>query len=430
MITDIEELSRKPNYFWKNRYVIMGRETPTARKLGFDKDEPMGLVKLNCRRNGITTYLGGPSRGKTVTWKRDVDQALLINPDRGAIFIDGQGVDAVLMKQPALRGLYYPGHGEYRTGHTRIQGFTPAFMKNQAHDEDRIFTIPWTDLTMDEWEYLLTRGSDAKSWIYQFKGIIEYERKRIKSLPWLLREYDQKIKDKDYQSAVVPAYIGRLEVTTIARALDTIIKKKILTEPGDPSNARMADLVLAGHYPVVNLHLYRDVSTKLYSAIILRQVYEVYAKRRRVLEAELKARYHGDIPEDEIPLAPITVFEEFSALFEGENATDDSPLTIMVEQYLKRGMKEQFDFRAVLQGLMDIPTSIRNTLLNQRVFASNANYQDKELLVKQHDTWVKDVFDNMSPFADENGAYEWLLIDDRWPTTFRPAASLSQFHRR
>lgn len=429
MIPRTSVVARKENPYWKRRRVLLGFNT-TRRHASvlpegvaeavLAEDEP--YVSVPYGRYGITSYVAGPSRGKSVTWKRVLDQALLMNVRRPAIIFDAQGVDGVLMRFPSEGGLIFDKVGEYRIGHDRVQGFTPYFLRGDRNSDDWVFKIPWSALEMDEFEYLLSQSSDARSWIQQFKFVLRKQKAlvRARGLRWLLSEYERRVEDDKYSSEVVPKSMGKQETLAIARALADIVERGYLSEDGDPYNLDVVRVMESGVLPVINLHLDRDVPAKLYVGVMLRQIYQYYDRKRRRLEAAGAE-----------PFGPIIVFEEFSQLApKRELGQSMTPVEMWVARVIKQGMKLRFDLHLVVQDTMDIAPEIRRSIFGQRVVLSNPSPEDQAVLARKFGPWVVELIQHLDHEASAWGAYEWLVLDLGLPRTFRPGASLSKFHKR
>lgn len=423
MIPRTQVVSRRENAFWKAYRVLLGFNTGFRhRSIVPDIEAEERYVSVRYGRFGITSYVAGPSRGKSVMWKRMIDQALLIRPGRAAIIFDAQGVDGVLMKHPSEGGLIFDSVGEYRVGHDRVVGFTPYFLRGDRNLDDYVFKIPWSALEMDEFEFLLSQASDARSWIAQFKFVLRKHKElvRQKGLRWLLAEYERRVEDEKYVSIVVPRMMGKLEVFSIARALADIVERGYLSEDGDPYNIDIVKVMESGVIPVINLHLDRDVPAKLYVGVMLRQIYQYYDRRRRALEAVGKE-----------PLGPLIVFEEFSQLApKRELGQSMTPVEMWVARVIKQGMKLRFDLHLVVQDTMDIAPEIRRSIFGQRIVMSNPSPEDQAVLARKFGPWIVELVQHLDQHPSDWGAYEWLVVDFGVPMTFRPGASLSKFHRR
>jgi hypothetical protein len=421
----LSRVVRRTPYLWRYWRSILGRNTSWNHDLHFNNDF---VASIPWMREAANVVVGGASSGKSGIWKPQIDQSIAIRQLHygkaiGIVF-DGVGRDGRLLKVPGAEGYIFEKEGMYRTGHENVISMTPWFLRREAYSDDLLFSIPWTDLDYEEWGFLFSQMGDAKSWLFQLKNILIRRKNLIKSLAWLLEEFEKKAAQKSYKSHVIPALLGELAVQAIVRGLSSILEQGFLTEPGDNKNYSVTDLMEKGWIPVVNFHHNSDAATKLYTAVLARQVYDFYDDKAKWYEERGITHWTG----------PFFVFEEFSSIVTKQKLGDPpTPAEKRVEDIIKKGRKNRFELWIILQDMKDVPGEIRRSLASHRIYVRNPTPEDLKMIeakITRHDVDAAAIIRSLEPMPEESGAREWVVFDMGQPTTFMSVGAMSKLHVR
>jgi predicted RNA-binding protein len=416
---------RRPCYAWQNWRTILGRNTSWSHGLSYHNDF---VATVPWMRESTNVIVGGASSGKSGIWKPQIDQSIAIREMKygkatGIVF-DGVGRDGRLLKEPGAEGYIFEKEGMFRAGHANVISMTPWFLRREAYKDDILFSIPWTVLDYEEWDFLFSQMGDAKSWLFQLKNVLMRRKHLIVSLEWLLEEFEKKAAQKTYKSAVIPNLLGELAVQAIVRGLSSIIEQGFLTEPNDPRNYSVTDLMSKGWIPVVNFHHNSDAATKLYTAVLARQVYDHYDELAKWYEERGVTHWTG----------PFFVFEEFSSIVSKQKLGDPpTPAEKRVEDIIKKGRKNRFELWIVLQDMKDVPGEIRRSLASHRIYVRNPTADDLreiESKVTRVDVNAGEIIRSLQSAPEESGAREWVLFDNGMPITFMGVGAMSKLHVR
>lgn len=381
---------------------------------------------------GLVSLISQHSSGKSVLLKRIACYWHWIWPRRPGIIFDMQGVDWRTIRNKGKEGLIFKAEGEEYWGFgKKVHNFTPLYLADELPIDDqtglyndRVFGIGWRDLTMPEWEELLSGVEEGRQWSHKFKYHLEQNKHKITSFKDFIKAIEEAIKERFTQgkdaiiSEMVPEYLSANELIAMVGSLKPIYKSGFLLEDNDPRRIDVINEIKPGEVLVFNFHGDRSAKTRIYNAHLMRRVREYYKK--------LAKKTHPHLPN-----TPWIIWEEADHAAPSDGGSKNSISGQQMVELITKDMKVGFKLAIICQMLSRMHAQVRKAMVTDPILIARPTPQDVNEISAGRDSIVY-TLKSLDGRRDDHRTLEWCYIDDAGQTlrTFRPAASPCEFLQR